>query len=163
MTLTRKFLMLTVVFTFMFFGFVVQAQVQSQSLQKKMQNQEKQQISDSTLQQFAGALKVVQAMNKDVQKEMGETVTEAGMEVERYQEIALASQNPDAEVDMTAEEQQKVKQINQDLQQLQMKVQTEMQSEITKQGLTVERYQELVTIIQSDPALMQRFQQIMQN
>ncbi len=66
-------------------------------------------------------------------------------------------------VDMTAEEQQKVEQINQYLQQLQMKVQTEMQSEITKQGLTVEHYQELVTIIQSDPELMQCLQQIMQN
>lgn len=64
---------------------------------------------------------------------------------------------------MTAEEQQKVEQINQYLQQLQMKVQTEMQSEITKQGLTVEHYQELVTIIQSDPELMQCLQQIMQN
>lgn len=154
--------MLSSAFTFMFFGFVAQAQVQPQSPQKKMQNQEKQQLSDSTLQQFAGALKVVQTMNENVQKEMGEAVIQAGMEVERYQEIAMASQNPDVEVDMTSEEQQKVEQINKDLQQLQVKVQTEMQTEITKQGLTVERYQELATIIQSDPELMQRFQQILQ-
>ncbi len=97
MTYTRKFVLLSAAFAFMFFGFVAQAQVQPQSPQKKMQNQEKQQISDPTLQQFAGALKVVQAMNEDIQKEMGKMVTEAGMEVERYQEIALASQNPDAE------------------------------------------------------------------
>ena len=162
MTLTRKFVLLSVAFTFMFLGFIAQAQVQPQSPQKKMQHQEKQQLSDSTLQQFAGALKVVQTMNESVQKEMGETVQKAGMEVERYQEIAMASQNPDVELEMKANEKQKVKQINKDLQQLQIKVQTEMQSEITKQGLTVERYQELATIIQSDPELMQRFQQILQ-
>ncbi|MDA3943937.1 MAG: DUF4168 domain-containing protein [Bacteroidetes bacterium] len=161
MTFMRKLSILTLSLNFIVIGLM--AQVQPQSPQKSPIKQEKEQISDSTLKLFAGAIQIVQVVNQQAQQQMGKAVVDAGLEVKRYQEIQMASQNPDAEVDITKEEMEKVKLVSQDLQQIQTKAQAEMQEKIGKEGLTLERYQELAAIIQSDPELMQRFQQMMQN
>ncbi|MFO8022269.1 MAG: DUF4168 domain-containing protein, partial [Perlabentimonas sp.] len=62
----------------------------------------------------------------------------------------------------TEEENKKVEKITQNIEQVQAKAQEEMQAKIEDSGLSLERYQAIMTQVQSDPELQNKIQQSMQ-
>ncbi|MAC95391.1 MAG: hypothetical protein CMC96_07805 [Flavobacteriales bacterium] len=140
----------------------VQAQVNQVPAQMQQQQQATPDISDEELQKFANAFQEVQVENQKIQKDMIAKIEEEGMEVQRFSEIQQAQQNPNQEVEMTAEEEKAIENLMPKLQTIQQESQTVMQEKIKSAGLTMNRYQEIAQMIQQSPELQQKLQSMMQ-
>lgn len=120
-------------------------------------------VSDGEIKQFVEAVQGIQAVEMSAQQKMMGEVAKEDMEVERFNEILQSMQNPEMEATPpTEEESKKIQKITQGIEQIQMNAQQEMQSKIEDAGLSIERYQAIMTQVQSDPELQNRIQQSMQ-
>src|SRR5690606_7755555 len=96
------------------FGFTaVQAQVNQvpAQMQQQQQKQATPDISDEELQKFVDAFQEIQVENQKIQQKMIAEIQEEGMEVQRFSEIQQAQQNPNQEVEMTAEEEEAIESL----------------------------------------------------
>lgn len=134
----------------------------AQAPQMPQQQQQTVEVSDNELTEFANAFKDIQVVTQEAQQAMSEVVQEKGMEVERFSEIHEASLNPQAEVEVTEEEQKLHEDITEELQNMQGKFQKKMEDAITKQGLSLERYEQIAMGVQADTKLQERLQALLQ-
>src|SRR5690554_1449237 len=140
----------------------VQAQVNQVPAQMQQQQQATPDISDEELQKFVDAFQEIQVENQKIQQKMIAEIQEEGMEVQRFSEIQQAQQNPNQEVEMTAEEEKAIESLMPKLQSIQQESQTVMQEKIKSAGLTMNRYQEIAQMIQQSPELQKKLQSMMQ-
>lgn len=126
------------------------------------QAEQKEELSGEELKQFASAFQQVQTVNQQAQQKMVKTVEEEGLEVQRYNEIQQAQQDPNQEANATDEELKQYESATQGLEKIQEHTQQEMQEKIIEEGLTINRYQEIAAIVQSDPELQQELQEYLQ-
>lgn len=138
------------------------AVVNAQQLPAPQQQQEKIDVSDDELSKFAQAYQGIMVVNQEAQQKMLATVEEEGFDVQRFNEIHQASLDPNQEVEVTAEEEEKHKKTVEKIQGMQEEFQSQMEQVIEKQGLTVERYEQVAMALQTDTELQQRLQQMMQ-
>lgn len=115
-------------------------------------------VSDSELTQFASAYKEIQVVATKAQEDVSKTVQENGFEIERFNTLYVASQNPENKLDATDEEVDKLKVVMAEITKMQPVYQKQMETAITKEKLSLERYQEVATAIQNDTELQQRLQ-----
>ena len=114
-------------------------------------------VSDKELEKFAVIYKKVQAESEKMQKKAVEAIKAGGIEVERFNEIASAKQNPDKEVETNEKETEQLTNINTKIQEIQTKFQGQVAEMIKQNGLTIQRYQEIYNVIQQDQELQKRF------
>jgi len=126
------------------------------------QEEQKEEVSEEELKQFASAFQQVQVVSQEAQQEMVKAIEEEGLEVMRFNEIQQAQQDPNQEAEATGEELKKYEAATGELERIQVEAQRLMQERIAEEGLTVDRYQEIAAIIQGDPELQQKLQQYMQ-
>ena len=126
------------------------------------QTEQKEEISDQELKQFASALQQIQVINQQAQQAMVKAVEEKGLEVQRYNEIQQAQQDPNQEAEVTEKELKQYETATQELEEIQVQIQQQMQAKIVEEGLTVNRYQEIAAVIQNDPELHQKLQEYLQ-
>jgi hypothetical protein len=119
--------------------------------------QETADVSDKELEKFAVIYKKVQAESEKMQKKAVEAIKAGGIEVERFNEIASAKQNPDKEVETNEKETEQLTNINTKIQEIQTKFQGQVAEMIKQNGLTIQRYQEIYNVIQQDQELQKRF------
>lgn len=120
-------------------------------------------VSDKEVKQFVAAIQQVQQVEMATQQEMVGEVNKEEMEVNRFNEIVQAQQDPTAEVaPPTEEEMEKVERIVKTFEEIQFEAQQKMQQKIENEGLSIERYQQLMNLVQSDNELMQKVQESMQ-
>ena len=93
---------------------------------------------------------------------MVSTVENEGVEVERFNEIVQSQQDPNQDADASEEEMEIFNTVIRELQIIQNAAQQEMQRAVIDEGLTVERYQELMSQVQTDANLQQRLQELME-
>ncbi len=117
-----------------------------------------QEVSDQEVKQFASAFQEIQLISQQAQQEMTQVVEEKGLNVERYTEIQKAEQDPNQEVKATAAELKNYETANVELEKIQVQAQQKMQEKIAAENLTIERYQEIVAQIQTNPDLQQKIQ-----
>lgn len=127
------------------------------------QQQEKIEVSDAELTQFAEVFQKMRMMNQEAQKEMMATVQEEDFELKRFNEIHQAKMGPNKEVETSAEEDKKYKAVVSELEEMQPEFQKKMQAVITESDLSMERYQQLAMALRSDADLQQRLQEIMKS
>jgi len=142
----------TAIFCFMMVGAATFAQVPAQ---------EKVEVSDAELGKIANAFKGIQKVNAQAQQEMVKIVEESGFELERFNELYEASQSPDKNVEANDEEKEKFGVVINEMQNKQTTFQKQMEEVIVKEGITLERYQQVAVVLQSDRALQQRLQAIL--
>lgn len=133
----------------------------SQQFQPPGQTQQKP-VSDEEIQKFATAMSNVQTVNQQAQQEMVKAVTDEGIEVSRYNEIYEAQQNPNQDVDSSEEEMEQFRSASQKIQKIQQKTQGQIEKDIQKAGLSMQRYQEISTQVQGDPDLQEKVREQMQ-
>lgn len=138
------------------------AVVNAQQLPAPQQQQEKIDVSDDELSKFAQAYQGIMVVNQEAQQKMLATVEEEGFDVQRFNEIHQASLDPNQEVEVTAEEEAKHKKTVEKIQGMQEEFQSQMEQVIEKEGLTVERYEQVAMALQTDTELQQRLQRMMQ-
>lgn len=118
--------------------------------------------SDEEFSTFIDAFKKVQVIDQQAQEEIISTIDGEGLEVERFNEIQQAAQHPDHNIGLTEKEQEKFNAAVVKIQEIQTNAQQQMQQDIEKQGISVQRYQEIVGLIQQTPELMEKFRNEMQ-
>jgi len=155
MLLSKKLYSLILIFT-------MAASVAFAQVPQQMPQQQEIDVSDGEINQFASVFVELQSMNQGVQQEMMSAVEEEGIEVQRFNQIMQAQQDPNREVDANEEELQNFAKASQAVEQIQAKVQKEMEKVITKNDLTVQRYQQIMMAVRTDTELGQRLQQKIQ-
>lgn len=150
--------------SFLFFAVVGSATVFAQTPQQMppQQQQEKIEVNDDELSKFADAYQGITVVNQEAQQKMVKVVEDGGFDVQRFNEIHQASLDPNQEVEVSSEEEAKHKEVVEEIEGMQGEFQQEMEEIIKKEGLTVERYEQLAMALQTDRELQQRLQQLMQ-
>ncbi len=115
-------------------------------------------VSDSELTKFATVYKEIQVVSAKAQEEMTKTVEENGFEVERFNSLYVAAQNPESKVDATDEEVAKLKVVISKIEEMQPVYQKQMESVLDKENMSQERYQQVSVALQNDTELQQRLQ-----
>ena len=102
-------------------------------------------------------------INQEAQKDLSEIITKEGMEIARFNTIHQAQMNPQAEADLTKEEEKQYDAIIKALNEMQLEFRKEMESMITESGLSVKRYEEIANQLQQDAQLQERVKQELTN
>lgn len=120
-------------------------------------------VSDTELQNFANAFTSIQEVNQRAQSEMMQVIQSADMDLNRFNQIYEASLNPSqtGTVDMTEEETKKFQTVMSKMETMQPVFQKEMEDAVVKQGMTIERFEQVAATIETDSSLQQRFQAMM--
>ncbi len=119
-------------------------------------------VSEEELQQVASAIMKMQVFNQQIQQKMIDAVELKGLNAQRYTEIQQSQHNPDQDINATAEEMTNFEAANEELMKIQMEAQQQMEGIIAEEGLSMERYEGIAMLIQQNPEMQQKFQQIMQ-
>ncbi len=117
-------------------------------------------VSDAELEQFASAYTRVQSIDQQLQHKMVSAIQKEGLEIQKFNEILNAQQDPNQEADATEEELEKFAVVSKTIEQIQSQGQEDMQKVIIDNKLTLSRYQEIMLAVQSDPALQQKLQKL---
>ena len=121
------------------------------------------QITDAELEKFATVFQQMRMMNQEVQQKMTQVVEEEDMQIQRFNEIHKAELDPAIEVDATEEEQENYETIVSEIEGIQVDFQEKMESLIKDNGLSIERYQQIATRLQTDAQLQERLKAQFQN
>src|SRR5690554_3119410 len=146
----------------LFFIFLMGVETVLAQVPQQLPQQQKIEVSDGEIEQFALAFVEIQNIEQKLQPEMVQAVEEEGIEVQRFNEIMNAQQDPNQEVDASEDELKKFAAANREIEDIQNRAQREMLGKIDEAGLTVERYQEIMNALRNDPKLQQKLQQIVQ-
>lgn len=135
-------------------AFAQQPQMMQQEQQQKVE------VNDNDLEQFANVTQDVMQKNQEVQQQMLGEIEKEGLTGERYTQLQMAEQNPTAKSDASKEELAKKQKIDQKLDQLNQELQKKQVAIIEEGGMTLERYQEIANAVQSDQSLLEKYQKI---
>lgn len=123
--------------------------------------QQKVTVSDDELGKIATIFQSVQLVNAQGQQDMMKEIEANGFEVDRFNELYEASQSLEKDANATAEEKEQFGKVMSEMQKMQMGLQKQMEEVITKEGLTLERYQQVAAALQTDTELQQRLQTVL--
>jgi hypothetical protein len=159
MTLLKRISILSVTGIFIF-GTTLFAQPPQQPQQ--MPQQQTSDVSDKEVELFANSFQKVQQVNQQSQEKMVGAVEKEGLDVQRFNEIQQAQQDPNQDADASEKEMETFDAAMRQLQVIQNQAQQEMQEKITEEGLTIERYQEIISMVQNDVNLQKRLEEHME-
>ncbi len=134
---------------------------QGQQMQQ-MQNAQADSVSDKELEKFVETAQDLRSIQENIQSEVQGMVQEEDMTFQRFQQIMMSKQNPQMakKVEVTDEEEAVIKEMQPKLQKIQQEANQKQMSAIQDNGLTPQRFQQIAQAVQSDPAMMKRFQQM---
>jgi hypothetical protein len=121
--------------------------------------QEGQKVTDAEISKFAITFQQMRMVNQEAQLQMQQAVKDEEIELQRFNEIHKATLDPNTEVDATAKEQEKYKEAMAEIEKMQVEFQQKIEEMITGNGLTVERYQQIVARLQADQSLQERLKE----
>lgn len=120
-------------------------------------------FSDQELQSFADAVVEVMAIQQQGQGEMIEVIEEKEMTVERFNEINMQAQQVELEeIELEDGEMEVFLELLAKIEEIQIGLEEVLIESIEENGLTIEKYEEIMTAYQQDPELQQRVQQLLQ-
>lgn len=121
-------------------------------------------VSDTELTNFANAYTEIQEVNEKAQTQMTKVIEDSGMEIQTFNMMYQASQNSAVEMptEATQADTEKYEEVVVQIEKMQPTFQKEMEDAIVDNNLTVERYQQVVTQLQTDPELQQKLQSRLQ-
>lgn len=122
-------------------------------------------ISDDELSTFLEASDAIRPIQEEAQAEIQEAIEDEGIEVERFQQLMMAMQNPQMadQVDISSDEEASIRELQPKLMDIEVSASEEIQGEIANQGLEVERYQAIFMSLQQHPELMERLEEMMED
>lgn len=134
------------------------AQVQ----QPQQQPAQSDSITDAELKKFANVTTESQKVHQKMRNDVDSMLAEQDMKMERFRKIMMSKRNPQMadSVEVTAEEEKKMKAIQPKLMEMQQKSQQEMVSIIQDNGLQPQRFQQIMQAVRTNPEVMKRFQEI---
>ncbi len=120
-------------------------------------------FSDEELEKFANAILQVMTIQHEGQAEMIEIIEDHGMTVERFNEIMMQAQEmPLEQVEATEEEKEVYLEVIEQIDEIQIELEEELVEVIEEEGLSIEKYEEIMQEYQQNPELQQLIQQMLQ-
>lgn len=117
-------------------------------------------VSDEELTLLVKTIYELEPIQVDAQEKMVEAIAAEEISIERFQQMMMASQNPQLadQVNITDEEMEKLVAIQPALMQIQGEADRKMSEKIEENGFTMDRYRSIVMGAQQDPELMARIE-----
>lgn len=131
---------------------------QAPTLSPQMPNVE---VSDDEMKSFVEITMDAQKIQMDAQTEMIELVEEAGISVERFNQILTGMQNGQSQTDMGMDddEMKRFDDVLDELEAVQVKVEGQIIEVIESKGMELDRFQEINFAIQMSPELQAKFRE----
>ncbi len=135
-----------------------------QQLPGQMQQTQNIDVSDQEVQKFVEAAMKLQALNRQMQQEVGKAVQEEGMKQKRFNEIHRSQQTQQGgKANATDKEMKQYRNILEKLKTVQSGAQEDMRKAVKDVGLSMQRYQQIAKAAQQDSTLMKKIQQAMRS
>lgn len=121
-------------------------------------------VTDAELGNFAKAVTSIQTINMEAQSTMMEVVDQSGFELDRFNEIYQASMTEDTETlkTISEEETKKFDGVMERFEAMQAVFQKQMEEAVVKQNISMERFETIAGLMETDTALQLRLQNMMQ-
>ena len=116
-------------------------------------------VTDAELEKFAMAFQGIRMMNQQAQQQMASEIEDGDLSIQRFNEIHKASLDPAVEVELSEEEEKKYKAIVAEIEEMQVDFQKQMEEIIQKRDLTVDRYRQIATQLETDSDLQERLRE----
>ena len=132
---------------------------------QQMQSTQPDSITDAELKKFATVTNEVRKIQRQSQKKVQAMLADKEMNMRRFQQIMMSKRNPKMadSVNVTQQEQKTMKEIQPKLQKMQQQSRKQMMGVMKENGLNPQRFRAIMKAVQSDPAVMKRFQKIAQD
>ncbi len=139
---------------------LAQVQQQPQDQQQMPDLPSSADVSDEEVTLLVNTIHDLEPIEQKTQEKIEEAVEAEDLSFERFQQMMMAMQNPQMadEMDVTDEEMEKIQSLQPTLMEIQGEAEQEMIAKIEENGLTMDRYREIIMGAQQDPELMQRLQ-----
>ncbi|GAB3194402.1 N-acetylglucosamine kinase-like BadF-type ATPase [Pontibacter aydingkolensis] len=139
-----------------------QTETQTQSPQMQQQTQQSGNFSDGDLKQFADASSRLMVIQQNGEQKMLKILEEEKLSVDKFNEMAQAHQQQKlSEVGATVEETAAFNKAAQRMMELQPEMQKEVETAIQKDGMTLEKYEQIMIAYRQDPALQEKINKLM--
>jgi len=120
-----------------------------------------QDFSDADLKQFADASSRLMTVQQEGEKTMMGILQEEKLSVDKFNEMAQAHQQQKlAEVGATPEEMAAFNKAAQRMMELQPAMQKDVEAAIQKDGMTLEKYEQIMMAYQQNPSLQEKVNQL---
>jgi hypothetical protein len=120
-------------------------------------------VSDQELEMFVDVAMDIQGIKVEADSMIMDKLDEEGMSQQRFRQIMMSQQNPNApQVDLTTEEQETLKVMQSFLQDVSMKAQQQQLAAIQESEMSQQRFQSIAMALQQDKDLAMRFQEMAQ-
>ncbi len=121
-------------------------------------------FSDDELKGFANAFVQVMSIQQQGQMQMIEQIEEHDLTVQRFNEIYMQSMEmPLEEIEFSSpEEKESFEAVSEEIDKIQVDLEGVLISTIEEEGLSIEKYEAIITEYQQNPELQQRIQQLME-
>lgn len=117
-------------------------------------------VSDAELEKFAQAIQELQTAEQESQKKMIAVVEAQDLDIEKFNEIHQAKMQ-NQEIEASEADLKKHGEAVAKLEELQPEIMKMMENIVTQKGLTMDRFQQIATAMQTSPELQQRLQQLL--
>lgn len=133
--------------------------------QQMQQTAQPDSITDEELEKFAMVTSELQKIQQESQKEVQAMLSDKDMDMQRFQQIMMSRQNPNMSdsLEVTAQEEKTMKEIQPKLQKMQQESRKKMMSIMQENGLQPQRFQAISRALQQNPEVMKRFKKIAQD
>lgn len=122
-------------------------------------------VSQQDLQKFANTVKKLQPIQQQAETQIMQIIQQQKLSEQRFGEIYQSRQNPQAKptTAITPEENKRFDQAAVKIQELQKTTQSRMEKAVREEGLEIPRFNQIFIAIRSNPALLQKVQQMIQS
>ncbi len=117
-------------------------------------------LSDDEIIEFVDIYIKQSEIEQQAQMQMISAIEEEGLSLDRFQEIIQATQMG-GEADATESELEKFQNCMAEITEIEQEMIGKVEEMIVAEGMTMERYEEIFTIINSDPETMQKVQEVL--
>jgi hypothetical protein len=133
-----------------------------QATPQKAPQQQTQNISDADIKLFVDASTRLMDLQQQSEQAMMAILEEEKLSIDKFNELAQAHQQQKlAEAEGTAEEKAAFNKSIQRMMEMQPDIEKNMQAAIQKDGMTMERYEQIMMAYQQDPAVQAKIQKMM--
>lgn len=136
-------------------------QDQMQDYQMPQQQSVKENYSKKELEQFIDANEEATKVQQETQQEMVAVIEQEGMQVQEFNEIMTAQQNPEQKVDVPDEKMEKFNNAAEKVIEIQQNMETEVVGAIEKTGMDANKYSEIMLAYQSSPVVQEKVHQLL--
>jgi competence protein ComGC len=134
----------------------------AQQPQQQPQQEVREDFTDEELTSFVKAHEKVIEIQQKSQEKMINAIEKEGLSVEKFNELIESQQDPDKEVDASAEELASFNNAAQQIMQERQKIEVGVVSSIEDEGLDIDTYQAIIVAYQQSPEVQGRINELLQ-